>query len=181
MRVMRKSLLLMSAWSAGSQNRPRAGSIGVHELLSPETVLLAEPSAGKEALIAELVTRLCRGLSIADAQPLAAKVLEREKGISTTLDTGLSLPHARVDGLERIAAALAIPKAPLSAPAGEIPIRVIFLFFSPNRQEFFAAHLQLLREVSSLFQPALIERLGAAGSPTEVLALIREAEGAKAR
>lgn len=171
----------MSAWSAGSQNRPRAGSIGVHGLLSPETVLLAEPAGGKEALVAELVARLCRRLALPEPQLLAAKVLEREKGISTTLDTGLSLPHARVDGLERIAAAVAVPKAPLPAAEGEIPIRVIFLFFSPNRQEFFAAHLQLLREVSSLFQPALIERLHAAGSPADVLTLIREAERAKAR
>lgn len=152
----------------------------VAELLAESTVVISPRPASKDELIAGLVDRLCASLSIADPKALAAKVLEREHGISTTLDTGVSLPHARVDGLARIAAAMAVVPGGLSDPASpDLSVRVVFLFFSPNSKEFYSAHLQLLRAVSSLLQPSLIESLEKAPSPAAVLELLRGAEGAK--
>src|SRR5208283_5216764 len=98
----------------------------------------------------------------ADPDLFLAKADERDRGISTTLDTGLSLPHARIDGIDGIMAGLAILKTPVADPnQADLSIRIIFIFFSPNKQEAFPLHLQLLRAVSSLFQPALIDRLTA--------------------
>ncbi|UPT72862.1 MAG: PTS sugar transporter subunit IIA [Elusimicrobiota bacterium] len=78
----------------------------------------------------------------------------------------MSLPHARMDGISNILAGMAILKKPIPDPKqADLSIRVMFLFFSPNKQEAFALHLQLLRGVSSLFQPALIDQLAAASSP----------------
>ena len=59
----------------------------------------------------------------------------------------------------------------------DLSIRVVFLFFSPNKREAFPLHLQLLRGVSSLFQPSLIDQLTAAAGPAEALALVRKIEG----
>lgn len=169
----------MSAWS--SNNPPRPAAVRVAELLCEEAIVLAPKDAGKEALIAELTGRLCKGLGIDDPKPIVERILERERGISTTLDTGASLPHARVDGLTRIAAALAvIPDGLKDFSQPETPIRAVFLFFSPNDKQFFPAHLQLLRAVAALMQPAFIDALTKAGSPKAVLELVRAAEGAKA-
>jgi PTS system nitrogen regulatory IIA component len=169
----------MSAWASNNPLRP-AVTLRVAELLGESTVVLSRKPATKDELIGDLVERLCASLSISDPQALAAKVLEREHGISTTLDTGVSLPHARVDGLSRIAAAMAVIPGGLSDPASpDLPVRVVFLFFSPNSKEFYSAHLQLLRAVSSLLQPSLIESLEKASSSASVLELLRGAEGAK--
>lgn len=151
--------------------------VKVSRLLSEETILIAERSLDKNGLLRAAVERLCDKKGLADRAVLLEKVLEREKGISTTLDTGLSLPHARIDGLSEIVAAMALAPQGVCDPSHpEVAIRVMFLFFSPNKQESFPMHLQLLRGVSSLFQPALIDRLAKAASPSEALEILRAQE-----
>ena len=82
-----------------------------------------------------------------------------------------------MDGIPGILAGLAVLKRPISDPKqADLPIRVMFLFFSPNRPDAFPLHLQLLRGVSSLFQPAAIDRLAAAASPAAAHELLKTLE-----
>jgi PTS system nitrogen regulatory IIA component len=156
--------------------KPQGLKIG--PLLSEDVILFLAGPLDKPAIMAQLTAAVCRKAGVADPSPFAARAAERERGISTTLDTGLSLPHARMDGIDAILAGLAVLKTPIADPAqADLTIRVVFLFFSPNRKESFPVHLQLLRGVSSLFQPAMIDRLTAAPGPAEALALVRSLEG----
>src|SRR4051794_4666275 len=82
-------------------NGARPKPVEVSSLLSEETILIAAPGTDKAALLTQTVERLCRVKGL-DAAAMLAKVLERERGIATTLDTGLALPHARVDELPEI-------------------------------------------------------------------------------
>ena len=177
----------MSAWLQRKKSDPEAGAaarglpsskaVRVSELLGEDTVLFADEGQGKAALLEALVVRLSEKRGLPDPKALLAKVLEREQGISTTLDTGLSLPHARLDGLSSIVAAVGIAPRGISDPDHPgLPIRVMFLFFSPNRQEAFPLHLQLLRGVSLLFKPPLIQSLASASTPAQALTLIRGSE-----
>ena len=151
--------------------------VRVCEVLSAETVLLPFSGAEKAAMLEALVRRVCEKSGLSDFPSLMARVLERECGISTTLDTGLSLPHVRVEGLERIIGGLAVaPQGVADAGDPPIGIRVMFLFFSPDKAEFFPLHLQLLRGVASLFEPALIDAVAGAATPGEAFELIRRAE-----
>ncbi|NNN06401.1 MAG: PTS transporter subunit EIIA [Elusimicrobia bacterium] len=155
---------------------PKAVKIG--PLLSEATVLFPAGGLDKAAVLEQLVRAVAAKAGLADPGAVLAKVLEREQGISTTLDTGLSLPHARLVGIDGILAGLAVLKAPLVDPKQpELSIRAVFLFFSPDKREAFPLHLQLLRGVASLFQAPLIERLSASPGPADALALIRHSEG----
>ncbi|MDE2291618.1 MAG: PTS sugar transporter subunit IIA, partial [Elusimicrobia bacterium] len=128
-------------------------------------------------LIGALVKELCSKASLGDPAPFLARVLEREQGISTTLDTGLAVPHARMDGISDIAAILGLVPQGLPDPKQpDLVIRAVFLFFSPNRQEAFTQHLHLLRGVSTLFQPPLIEALLGDPSPAAAMRAIRARE-----
>lgn len=159
-----------------SPARPVKG-LKVSSILAPETILFPPEGQDKAAVLQQLAAAVCGKAGIADSAPFLAKVLERETGISTTLDTGLSLPHARMDGISTILAGMAILKKPIPDPKqNDLSIRVMFLFFSPNKQEAFPLHLQLLRGVSSLFQPALIDQLAAATSPAAALELVKKLE-----
>lgn len=158
---------------------PRAREPGspISALLREEAVLLAPPGLDKAAVLEAVVGALCRAHGLGEPAPLLACVREREQGISTTLDSGLSLPHARIDGIERVAAALAIAPHGLRDPKQpDVKVRAMFLFFSPNRPEAFTRHLQLLRGVSTLFQSALISELCALKTPAHILARLRAAE-----
>lgn len=168
-----------SAPKDAASARPSSGrpAARVGELLAEETVLIAAADMDKDTLLRALVAKACARHALGDAAPFVAKVLEREQGISTTLDTGLSLPHARMDGVPGFVAALAV--APHGVKDPKQPdhlIKVMFLFFSPNKQEAFAAHLQLLRGVATLFEPALIAELTRLSSPAQVLAHLRARE-----
>jgi PTS system nitrogen regulatory IIA component len=168
----------------GSLETPQTGpaprapvGLKIGPLLSDDVILFTS-AQDKTAVLNELITAVCRKAGLADPERFLAKVEEREAGISTTLDTGLSLPHARMDGIDGILAGLAVLKTPIPDPKqADLPIRVIFLFFSPNKREAFPLHLQLLRGVSSLFQPSLIDQLTAAAGPAEALTLVRKIEG----
>ena len=154
-----------------------AKGVKVASLLTADSILFPSAVPSKDALLQSLVASVCERAGLKDCAPFMSKVLEREKGISTTLDTGLSLPHARMDGIDGVLAGMAVLKTPIPDPSqGDLPIRVMFLFFSPNKQESFAVHLQLLRGVSSLFQPALIDQLTAASGPAAALELIKKLE-----
>lgn len=163
--------------STGPASRAPKG-LKVAPLLSEDTILFPAAGADKAQVLEALVAAVCRRAGVADPAPFLAKTLEREQGISTTLDTGLSLPHARMDGIDAILAGMAVLKTPIPDPKqADLTIRVVFLFFSPNKTEAFPLHLQLLRGVSSLFQPALIDQLTAAPGPADALALVRKVEG----
>ena len=150
--------------------------IKISRILTEDVVLAAPPGIGKQQLIELLVDRLRERKGLADSG-LLARVLEREQGISTTLDTGLSLPHGRTDSMKNIVAALAlVPGGIVDPSAGGLTIKIMFLFISSNRPEMLPLHLQLLRAVASLFQPELIARLAAAADPAAALDAIRKAE-----
>jgi len=154
-----------------------AKGLKVSSLLPLEAILFPAAGQTKDTLLQALVGAVCERAGLKDCAPFMSKVLEREKGISTTLDTGLSLPHARMDGIDAVLAGMAVLRTPIPDPSqGDLPIRVMFLFFSPNKQESFPVHLQLLRGVSSLFQPALIDQLTSAAGPAAALELIKKLE-----
>jgi PTS system nitrogen regulatory IIA component len=146
-------------------------------LLTDDVVLFPPEGVDKTAVLEALVSAVCRKAGLGEPASFLAKVQEREQGISTTLDTGLSLPHARMDGIPGILAGMAVLKKPVPDPKQpDLTIRVMFLFFSPNRPDAFPLHLQLLRGVSSLFQPALIDQLSAASGPAAAIALVKTLE-----
>lgn len=149
----------------------------VSSILTEDTILFPAEGEDKAAVLQALASAVCGKAGIPDPAPFLAKVQEREQGISTTLDTGLSLPHARMDGIQGILAGMAVLKKPIPDPKqSDLSIRVMFLFFSPNKQDAFPLHLQLLRGVSSLFQPALIDELTAASGPAAALELVKKLE-----
>ncbi len=157
--------------------RPAAAKIKICDLIDAGVILTPPPGQEKPAVLEVLAARVCERHGLGDPAPFLAKVRERESGISTTLDTGLSLPHARVDGLSRLVAGLAVSAQGLRDPRQPEPlIRVMFMFFSPNRQDAFALHLQVLRAVSGLFDAALIETLCRAKTPESIMAAVRGRE-----
>jgi PTS system nitrogen regulatory IIA component len=154
-----------------------AKGMKVSSILAEDTIIFPAEGLDKAAVLHALAAAVCGKAGIADVSSFLNKVQEREQGISTTLDTGLSLPHARMDGISNILAGMAILKKPIPDPKqSDLSIRVMFLFFSPNKQDAFPLHLQLLRGVSSLFQPALIDQLTASSGPAAALELVKKLE-----
>src|SRR5687767_14603338 len=125
-----------SAAESAPAPRPPAPASGkgvsIGRLIGEEAVVMVPPGQDKDAAVALLVRRLCQLQNLGDPAPFLAKILEREQGISTTLDTGLAVPHARMDGIASIAAVLGLMPHGLPDPKQpDLTIRAMFLFFSP--------------------------------------------------
>ena len=159
--------------SSGAGKPPSIGA-----LLAPELILSCPLQAGRKDFVGLLVARLCAARGLGDPRPFLDRLSDREKGISTTLDSGLSVPHARMDGLPGFAAALGLVPRAMPDPDSEFPIRAVFVFFSPNRQDQFTAHLQLLRAAASLFSTDFIDLILADVRAEAVLRRISEKEKA---
>jgi nitrogen PTS system EIIA component len=165
-----------AAPAAPSQASPVKG-VAISRLLSEELIVSAAPGMDKDRFMDALARKLCAQKNLGDHAPFLSRVLEREQGISTTLDTGLAVPHARMDGLEGIAAVLGlVPQGMPDPKQADLTIRAMFMFFSPNRQDAFTQHLHLLRGVSALFQAGFIDEMLRDPAPASVLALIRSKE-----
>ncbi len=170
--------------SPAPRTQPSKNMVQLGQLLDESLILRLPDAVDKVKAIETLVGALAKAREL-PAESCLAKVLEREQGISTTLDTGLSLPHARIAGLKGFVAALGLfPQAIPEPLQPELSIKAMLVFFSPDASDdktIFQKHLLFLKHVSTLFQPDLIGRLLAAPTSKEALALIREKEAQSAK
>ena len=144
--------------------------VNVGGMLAPRRVFILREQVDKTAVLRQLCSALAADLPQVKEPELLEKVLQREQGISTTLDTGLSIPHVRLPDMPDFIAAIAVLPEGVPDPVQPgVSIKVMFLFVSPTDPKFFQKHLQLLSVLASLFQPAFIESLAAAKDPAEIM------------
>ena len=132
-----------------------------------DKVFLIKENITKKELVEKLVHSICDKNPSLDSKEMLAAVLKREEGISTTLESALSSPHARVEDLDTFLAALAVMPKPIEDDYG-LPIQVMFLFFSPAGQPYFAQHLKLLASLAEKFTPDFVQELTTCTSEQEI-------------
>lgn len=157
-----------------------SGKTPTCNLLPADHVLVFPQVNNKEELITRAVGVLCRAVPVLNPAELKAQLLLRESAVSTTLETGLSLPHVRLDEISTFQLVVAVLDKPLKDPASKHSIRAMCLFLSPNKPEFFKAHLQLLSALADTFSPAFIEELALLRA-AEIPARVQNAAAAKLR
>lgn len=88
--------------------------------------------------------------------------MERERLGSTGVGSGVALPHARIDGLDRVYSILARLEEPMDYEAvDEVPVDLVLLLVAPS--DAGGAHLRALAQFSRrLRRPETRERLRAA-------------------
>ena len=79
------------------------------------------------------------------------QVLARERSMSTGMERGIAIPHAAVDGLERVVAALAVVKGPAGAGVNfdsidASPAWLVVLLLIPRPQKLL--HIRTLADLA---------------------------------
>jgi mannitol/fructose-specific phosphotransferase system IIA component (Ntr-type) len=116
-------------------------------------------------------------------QDLAAdavrSICERESISSTAMvEIGVSIPHARLDGITDIVAAMAVSPLGVYEVADGLPITIVTLVLSSPT--LVGEHLNFLSSVSMLLQSARVrDALRNARTVDEVLRLVRQNDGAR--
>jgi PTS system nitrogen regulatory IIA component len=146
----------------------------VSSYLSDKRIVFFTSGPSKRQVLGSLIGTL----DLSDPTAAINAIFSREEIGSTVISPGLALPHARLEGLKRIEAAIGVCPSGVHDPHdGGTPIKVFVLFLGPadNMKE----HLSFLSSVAALFQKeGFVDELSRLASPQGVLHAIRQAEKA---
>jgi PTS system nitrogen regulatory IIA component len=138
--------------------------MALSDLLPPDGVVTNLSASSRKQVIqslAELAVRFCDAYT----RDIVDAVLERERLGSTGVGDGVAIPHARVEGVDRVFGVFARLKTPVDFDAIDgRPTDLIVMLLAPEDSS--AEHLKALARISRLFRREdMRERLrGAADS-----------------
>jgi len=153
----------------------------VSEVLTVDTIIVRPPwttfDDAVDGLVKQLVTARCLPPDL--SAEAGRHVREREAVASTAMvNIGVSIPHARLDGIRGIIAALAVSPRAVYQVADGLPIPLVALVLSSPALT--GEHLNFLSALSLLLQSARTgDRLRNASTAAEVLEIISRSEQAR--
>ena len=148
----------------------------IGQLLKRDAVAVRVSAGSKRQALAALATTASRSLGLPESDILEA-LLEREQSGSTGVGQGVAVPHARLEGLDRMASVFVKLETPVAFDAvDDRPVDLLFALFAPR--DAGVEHLRSLAKVSRLLrQSGLREQLRQARTPDAIYALLsRNAE-----
>lgn len=151
----------------------------LNDLLYDDGVVVDLRASSKKQLFQELA-RLASDSAGVASRDIFEAVLQRERLGSTGFGHGVAIPHARLDGLERVRALFARLAEPIEFEAiDDQPVDLVVLLLAPT--DAGADHLKALARVSrSLRRQELRDQLRSAPDGEALRALLRERADADA-
>ncbi len=143
-------------------------------LFQEKNILCGLKATTRDAAIRELTTHLHGSEGGFALETAIAHVLARERGEPTVLAQGLALPHARLDHLTRMLAAVGLSRdgVDFGLPGGT-PVRAILLILTPKSDP--GAYLKMLVGLSRLMsQTGMPERLALCATPREACGVLQK-------
>ncbi|MCL2230020.1 MAG: cation:proton antiporter [Treponema sp.] len=143
-------------------------------LIDPNCLILDLKGTSKGQIISELVDLLDTNGKLLDKDLVLADVLERERTMSTGMDHGIALPHAKTDGIADTAVAIGVKKEGVNFESMDgQPSQLFVLIVSPKKDcglyvQFLAAIGAILRD--GTLRDAIIN----ASAPTEAVELMKK-------
>lgn len=118
----------------------------IGDLLTDGAVVLRGGVTSKRQALHAVADAAAQSLGLPEGRVLEA-LMEREALGSTGLGSGVAVPHARIEGLDRVTAVFVRLEAPVAWGAvDDRPVDLLFSLFAPPRDG--AEHLRALAAVS---------------------------------
>jgi len=125
--------------------------------LTPDLVRIGMAAEDKWQAIDELLGLLEERGLVNDAARVRADLVDRERKMSTGLEKGLAIPHAKSDGVNALAVALGLKPEGIEFDSLDgRPARAIFLVVS--RKDTAGPHIECLAEISRLYSREQVRR-----------------------
>ena len=146
--------------------------VDIDDFLSPDRLLLGFPSTDKRQLFHDLAATAAAATHL-DAGVILAALEQREKLGTTGIGDGIAIPHARVEGLDRLTGFFIRLAAPIEYDAlDDAPVDLVFLLVAPEAAS--TLQLKALARIARLLRdPELGARLRTEPAPEEVYELLR--------
>ncbi len=146
------------------------------DLLKVENITLSLESSSKQAIIEELLDLAMNSGNINSKQGALEGILKREELMSTGLEKGIAVPHAKTAAVDEMTIALGINKEGVDFDSADgQPSRLFFLLLAPEAAA--GPNVKALGQIARLTsKSSFCEDLMDAASPAEVLNIIRQLE-----
>ncbi len=146
------------------------------DLLTEERITVELTPNDKEGIIQELLDLVMKSRLIVDRALALEAILSREKLMSTGLERGVAIPHAKTAVAQDLALALGISREGLDFESADgKPSHFFFLLLAPESAA--GPNVQVLAQIARLTSDAMFcDALKHAASPKDALDIIRKAE-----
>jgi mannitol/fructose-specific phosphotransferase system IIA component (Ntr-type) len=143
-------------------------------LIDPECFVLDLKGKIKEDIIKELVDVLAAKGKLLDRNQVLADVLEREITMSTGMDHGIALPHAKTDGIAETSVVVGIKKEGIDFESMDgQPSQLFVLIVSPKKD--CGLYVQFLAAVGAILRDKEIrETVINSDSPQDAVSLLKK-------
>lgn len=148
----------------------------ISDLLNEELISVSLGTADKQRVIEKLVDLAVASGKITDREAVLQAILEREKLMSTGLERGVAVPHAKTGAVTGLVLSLAVSREGIDFQSADgKPSHLFFLLLAPIAAA--APNIQALAQIARLTGDAeFCESVKSATSPSEVMEIIRKAE-----
>jgi mannitol/fructose-specific phosphotransferase system IIA component (Ntr-type) len=148
----------------------------ISDFLNESLITVSLEHRDKTGIIEELLDLAVKSGKISSRADALKAVLDREALMSTGLERGIAIPHAKSSTTNEICMALAISRdgVDFDAADGE-PSRLFFFLLAPESAA--GQNVQVLAQIARLSgDPSFCQALQDAGTPEEAYQVIRQAE-----
>ncbi|TVR93500.1 MAG: PTS sugar transporter subunit IIA [Spirochaetaceae bacterium] len=149
----------------------------LREYLTPDLVATKLPGKTKRQVIEALLDIACRSGKVSDCELAKKDLLNHEREISTGMENGLAIPHAKTAGVEDFVIAIGVSKKKIDFESlDKKPAQVFVLTLSPIGS--IDPHLRFLTEICSILKDkAVMHRVASAKTDGELYNVFAEAVG----
>ncbi len=138
-------------------------------VLTTNVVKCELESSTKEDIIRELLTLLVNDGKLSDLEGTLHDVMDRERQMSTGIQEGVAIPHAKTKSVKELVVAIGLKKEGVDFQSLDgKPSNIFILTLSPIDR--IGPHVQFLAEISKIIQhKEAREELLKASEPAEIL------------
>jgi len=129
--------------------------MNLKKLLNTDVMQLDLPGSSKQEVIEGLLDVLMRTGKVKDREAALNALLDREKKMSTGIQFGVAIPHAKTDAVDELLACVAIKKEGVDFAALDgLDSHIFIMTLSPEKRT--GPHVQFLAEMSKTLQNAAL-------------------------
>lgn len=147
------------------------------DIMDERAVLLNVTETDKDKVLSRLIDALEKTGNVNDKAEVEKAILARERLMSTGVGSGIAIPHAKTDAVDKISIAFAVSKNGIKFKAvDKKDVHVIFMLVVPK--DAAAENLKVLTMIAKILRgnTSLITKLISGNSPAEIISLLKEEE-----
>lgn len=165
--ALKKDILDSDATDADSDNQFK-------KLIKPEVIITNSKAETKDDLLKEMVLLLTNTGNVRDWEMVLSDVLSREKIMSTGMEKGIAIPHAKSDGVIAPCVAVCVKKDGIDfGSIDKEPSKIFFMIVSPKKAN--SPHLQMLASISSIVRnKETLSKILEAKNSDEICKILKE-------